>query len=165
MLYSLLQINQSSPYKVLEYEENTACFITDSGVVYMVGFIAESNLNIPNAYRLFITPKGRFKHVGTDAKIGQTIAEIIKSFFRNSNDILIYVCDTSDRMQAVRNRKFKIWFRQYTEEGDFYFVSEKIDIGEDEYFAAMIINKLHHSPNETIRTFHQYFHNLREKLE
>lgn len=55
MLYSLLHINQVSPYKVLEFEEDTACFITDSGVVYMVGFIAETNMDIPNAYQLFIT--------------------------------------------------------------------------------------------------------------
>lgn len=49
MLYSLLHINQASPYKVLEFEEDTACFITDSGIVYMVGFIAETNMDIPNA--------------------------------------------------------------------------------------------------------------------
>lgn len=58
MLYSLIQINETSPYRVLEYEEDTACFITDGGVVYMVGFIAETNMDIPNAYQLFITPRG-----------------------------------------------------------------------------------------------------------
>lgn len=164
MLYSLLHINQASPYKVLEFEEDTACFITDGGIVYMIGFIAETNMDIPNAYQLFITPRGRTKHVGTDVKIGQTVAEIVKSFFRNGDNVLVYICDTSDRMQAARNRKFKSWFRQYTEEGDFEFVSEIIDVGEDEYFAAMIINKSHQKPNETKRAFHQYFHDLREKL-
>lgn len=165
MLYSLLHINQSSPYKVLEYEEDTACFITDSGVVYMVGFVTETNMNIPNAYQLFITPKGRIKHVGTDIKIGQTIAEIVKSFFRNNDNVLVYICDTSDKMQAARNRKFKAWFHQYTEKGDFDFVSERMNVGEDEYFAAMIIDKFHQNPNETKAAFHQYFHDLREKLE
>jgi len=77
MLYSLAHINLTSPYRVLEYEENTACFITDSGVVYMVGFVAETSMNIPNAYQFFITPKGWTKHVGTDIKIGQTVAEIV----------------------------------------------------------------------------------------
>lgn len=85
MLYSLIQINEKSPYRVLEYEEDTACFITDNGVVYMVGFISETNMQIPNAYQLFITPKGRVKHVGPDVKIGQTVAEIVKSFLRNNN--------------------------------------------------------------------------------
>ena len=81
MLYSLTHINQTSPYRVLEYEEDTACFITDSSIVYMVGFIAETNMDIPNAFQLFITPKGRAKHVGTDIKIGQTVAEIVKYTF------------------------------------------------------------------------------------
>lgn len=98
-------------------------------------------------------------------KIGQTVAEIVKSFFRNGDNVLVYICDTSDRMQAARNRKFKSWFCQYTEEGDFEFVSEIMDVGDDEYFAALIINKSHQNPNDTINAFHQYFHDLREKLE
>ena len=165
MLYSLIQINETSPYRVLEYEEDTACFITDSGVVYMAGFIAETNMDIPNAYQLFITPKGRTKHVGTDVKIGQTIAEIVKSFFRNNNNVLVYICDTSDRMQAARNRKFKIWYNQYTSTDEFEFVSEEMEVGEDEYFTAMIIKKTHTNSIETINAFHLYFHDLREKLE
>lgn len=165
MLYSLTHINQTAPYRVLEYEEDTACFITDSGVVYMVGFIAETNMDIPNAYQLFITPKGRIKHVGTDSKIGQTVAEIVKSFFRNNDNVLVYICDTSDRMQAARNRKFKMWFRQYTKMDKFEFVSERMNVGDDEYFAAMIIKNSHPKSATTIDLFHQYFHDLREKLD
>lgn len=165
MLYSLAHINETSPYRVLEYEENTACFITDSGIVYMVGFIAETNMDIPNAYQLFITPKGRAKHVGTDVKVGQTIAEIVKSFFRTSNNVLVYICDTSDKMQAARNRKFKIWFHQYAGLEDYVLVSETMDVAEDEYFAAMIMRKSHLNCNETIDAFHRYFRDLRGKLD
>lgn len=165
MLYSLTHINQTSPYRVLEYEEDTACFITDSGIVYMVGFIAETNMDIPNAFQLFITPKGRAKHVGTDIKIGQTIAEIVKSFFKNNNNVLVYICDTSDRLQAARNRKFKMWFHQYTEMEEFEFVSESMDVGDDEYYAAMIIKTAHPDLNTTVSAFHRYFHDLREKLD
>lgn len=160
-----MQINENSPYKVLEYEEDTACFITDSGVVYMVGFILETNMNIPDAYQLFITPKGRTKNVGTDAKIGKTITEIVKSFFRNDSNILVYICDTSDRMQAARHRKFKIWFHQYAGTENFEFISETMEVAEDEYFAAMIIKKSNRNLQQTIHSFHQYFHDLREKLE
>ena len=165
MLYSLAHINTTSPYRVLEYEENTACFITDSGVVYMVGFIEETNMDIPNAYQLFITPKGRAKYVGTDVKIGQTIAEIVKSFFRRTDNVLVYICDTSDKMQAARNRKFKMWFHQYAGTDDFVFVSEIMNVAEDEYFAAMIMKKSQLHTQETINAFHQYFHDLREKLD
>lgn len=165
MLYSLAHINLTSPYRVLEYEENTACFITDSGVVYMVGFVAETNMNIPNAYQFFITPKGRTKHVGTDIKIGQTVAEIVKSFFRNNDNVLVYICDTSDKMQAARNRKFKIWFQHYAEMEEFEFVSELMDVGDDEYFTAMILKSSHPHLTSTVDAFHQYFHDLRGKLD
>ena len=165
MLYSLMQINENSPYRVLEYEEDTACFITDSGVVYMVGFILETNMDIPNAYQLFITPKGRTRNVGTDAKIGKTIAEIVKSFFRNDSNILVYICDTSDRMQAARHRKFKIWFHQYAETDNYEFISETIEVADDEYFAAMIMKQSNSNFQQTINAFHQYFRDLREKVE
>lgn len=164
MLYSLIQINESSPYRVLEYEEDTACFVTDGGVVYMVGFILETNMDIPDAYQLFITPRGRTKNVGIDAKIGQTIAEIVKSFFKNHDNILVYICDTSDKMQAARHRKFQMWFHQYAGTKYFEFISETINVEEDEYFAAMIMKKSHKHFHETINTFHQYFCDLREKL-
>lgn len=165
MLYSLTHINQTSPYRVLEYEEDTACFITDSGVVYMVGFIAETNMDIPNAYQLFITPKGRVKNVGTDAKIGQTVAEIVKSFFKNGENVLVYICDTSDRLQAARNRKFKMWFHQYTDMKEFEFVSERMNVGDDDYFTAMILKSSHPSIASVVDSFHQYFHDLRGKLD
>lgn len=68
MLYSLAHINKTSPYRVLEYEENTACFITDSGVVYMVGFIAETNMDIPNAYQHFIETTHTFHQYFQDLR-------------------------------------------------------------------------------------------------
>ena len=36
---------------------------------------------------------------------------------------------------------------------------------EDKYYAAMIINKSYQHSLETMNAFHQYFHDLREKLE
>lgn len=165
MLYSLSHINQNSPYRVLEYEADTACFITDSGVVYMVGFVEENNMGIPKAYQFFVTPRGRLKNVGIDQKIGQTIAEIIKSFFKNNENVLVYVCDTSDRMQAARNRKFKMWLHQYAGSDTFDLTTEEITIGEDKYFAAMITAKSYDVSSAVKQMFHGYFRDLKDKLE
>ena len=85
-------------------------FLQEIQPIYMVGFIAETNMSIPRAYQLFITPKGRTKNVGIDVKIGQTISEIVKSFFKNKNNVLVYICDTSDRMQAARNLNSRCGF-------------------------------------------------------
>ena len=57
MLYSLVHINETSPYEVFAYEEDTVYFITDDGSEYLVGFIEETNIGIQRAYQLFIIKK------------------------------------------------------------------------------------------------------------
>lgn len=47
MLYSLVHINETSPYEVFAYKEDTVYFITDDGSEYLVGFIEETNTLIP----------------------------------------------------------------------------------------------------------------------
>ena len=42
MLYSLVHINETSPYEVFAYKEDTVYFITDDGSEYLVGFIEET---------------------------------------------------------------------------------------------------------------------------
>lgn len=44
MLYSLNNINASSPYFVSEYDERSVCFQTDNGAGYQVSFIIDENL-------------------------------------------------------------------------------------------------------------------------
>lgn len=57
MLYSLVHINETSPYEVFAYKEDTVYFITDDGSEYLVGFIEETNIGIQRAYQLFIIKK------------------------------------------------------------------------------------------------------------
>ena len=52
MLYSLVHINETSPYEVFAYKEDTVYFITDDGSEYLVGFIEETNIGIQRAYQL-----------------------------------------------------------------------------------------------------------------
>lgn len=70
MLYSLVHINETSPYEVFAYKEDTVYFITDDGSEYLVGFIEETNIGIQRAYQLFIIKKRNGIHIGTDVKIG-----------------------------------------------------------------------------------------------
>lgn len=52
MLYSLVHINETSPYEVFAYKEDTVYFITDDDSEYLVGFIEETNIGIQRAYQL-----------------------------------------------------------------------------------------------------------------
>ncbi len=104
-------------------------------------------------------------HIGTDVKIGRTVSSIVHSFFRNPSNILVYICDTSDKHQAARDRKFKIWFKRYASLDDLVFVSEVIDVEDDSYFASMILSRRTTDFYQIQTTFHDYFQDLRSKLE
>ena len=80
MLYSLVHINETSPYEVFAYKEDTVYFITDDGSEYLVGFIEETNIGIQRAYQLFIIKKRNGIHIGTDVKGGQFHPSFIHFF-------------------------------------------------------------------------------------
>ena len=97
-------------------------------------------------------------------KIGRTVSSIVHSFFRNPSNILVYICDTSDKHQAARDRKFKIWFKQYASLDDLVFVSEVIDVEDDSYFASMILSRRTTDFNQIQTAFHDYFQDLRSGI-
>lgn len=97
IFFTQVHINETSPYEVFSYEEDTVYFITDDGSEYLVGFIEETNIGIQRAYQLFIIKKRNGIHIGADVKIGRTVSSIVHSFFRNPSNILVYICDTSDK--------------------------------------------------------------------
>lgn len=78
---------------------------------------------------------------------------------------LVYICDTSDKHQAARDRKFKIWFKRYASLDDLVFVSEVMDVEDDSYFASMILSRRTTDLYQIQTTFHDYFQDLRSKLE
>jgi hypothetical protein len=51
----------------------------------------------------------------TDERIGITIVEAFKSFFRRIDNVAVYICDISDDRQGARKRKFDFWFWKYSD--------------------------------------------------
>lgn len=118
------ELNLNCPYKVFV---NTSLeiysFTTDNTVEYKISFIDSNYLfegtigegEIQNAFSLSIeninetlTPQ--------DSKVKATISCIIKYFFENKENCIIYVCDSSDKRELARYRKFNQWF--YSENKD-----------------------------------------------
>lgn len=72
MLYSLNNINASSPYCVIEYDDRSVYFKTDCGAGYLVSFIKDENLGISSTYQVVVTNDADSVLSGPDPKIGQT---------------------------------------------------------------------------------------------
>lgn len=54
------------------------------------------------------------KAIGDDC-VGITIAQVIRLFFEQIENVIIYVCDSLDNRQVARKRKFDRWFWQYND--------------------------------------------------
>lgn len=66
---------------------------------------------------------------------------IIEEFFRVNHDVLLYICDTSDKREASRKRLFTHWFRQFSEDSAFEFRSASSHVEDEEFFAAIIVER------------------------
>lgn len=165
MLYSLGQINAVSPYLVGEYNDGTVSFITDKGIEYWISFIEETNIGLPNAYQLVLSNKSQSKVEGTDNKIAETMTSILRSFFENEEHILFYICDTSDRHEAARHRKFTSWYNRYADQNQLALATEIIAVEDSTFYISVIYRKNEANEQKVVPVFHSYFQELRSKLE
>ena len=134
---SLDAINSVSPCKVDTRNGYEFVFHTHTNVVYLISFKEDMRIANEQSYQLIIervTDK-----VAYDTDVKDTIICIINEFFTKNDKILLYICDTADGRESVRNRLFLRWF----EESD---VNHLYDIktanatveGEGMYFAIIL---------------------------
>ena len=115
-------INQYAPYKVTTDVDYPYLFYfyTDFGVEYEI-CIKENNIFVPSgAFALDIRNKNDHVSPG-DPKFKLTLMAIVEEFFRQNNNVMLYVTETKDSKQASRNRLFVRWFNTY-ERNDQYVI-------------------------------------------
>ena len=95
----------------------------------------------------------------------RTGAAIVTSFFYNKRHVLFYVCDTTDKHEAARHRKFKSWFQKYADTESLELLTERIEVEETTFFISFIYNKKHEEAAALQSSFYSYFQELRSKLE
>lgn len=135
---SLLRINSKSPYKVdMSKNECFYIFTTDQGIIYSISFSEEYEIGGCMSYQFSIDNIGG-SHGSHDGKIKDTIIAIIEDFFLENQDVLLYICDTSDNREAARNRLFLRWFEQYSP-GRFTICTANSKVEDTEFYMAIII--------------------------
>lgn len=116
------RINSMSPYVVTLRVDNPYVywFYTDFGVEYEIVIKANDIFIASGAYALDIINVWNQPSPG-DPKFRQTLTAIVEEFFRQNNDVMLYVTETKDSKQASRNRLFVRWFNTY-EHRDLYVI-------------------------------------------
>ena len=120
---SLQRINLHSPYLVGQPEENDSSFYfeTDFGLKYTISFMLEHSFVLSGGYQFCINVEGAGRSPG-DIKLRQTVFAIIEEFFDvNGSEVMLYLCETGDEKEGLRNRLFIRWFNTY-EHRDLYII-------------------------------------------
>ena len=80
-------------------------------------------------------------NIPNDMKVRDTIFLIIEEFFASNPNILLYQCETGDNRQAMRDRLFLRWFKNYEHNDRFYIKVSTIVAEKVKNYAAMIVAK------------------------
>jgi hypothetical protein len=158
--------NQSENYYEFEFVGGvnySYLFETINEVVFEIKFkpsdyVFEYSENINNsAFELGIVILEGGRKVGMDNKIPTTIAEIIFDFFsKKSEDVIIYICDSSDSRQLARKRKFDSWADYFKGKDYFKVDAEIIDAEKNKIYSSLILK----SDNPNFRDIIKYFGSL-----
>ena len=144
--------NTVEPYKTLFSggKDNLSSFETSNSIVYEVKFkstsyIFDNYLNFPvDAFEFTISVayNPTDKNPPLDPKIPFTIASIFTDFFqRIPEQVVVYICDSSDARQAARKRKFDQWI-EFFKGTEFAKINSTInDIDGRIYHNALIIKR------------------------
>lgn len=151
---SVERINAVAPYKVTTARgENSVKFDTEYGVQYVVGFDSSDFLLCAETYQFFIA-NGNNKRSPRDEKLKATIVAIAWDFLMSSNEAMVYICDTGDGKQAMRNRLFKYWITESPLYNKVTTVTTTIKDEEDiDNYATLVIRNDHPKKNEILGEF------------
>ena len=148
-------INLHAPYKVEQVDDNIFLFETKHGIIYTVGFVPDTSFMDKGLYQFFIT-KETGKTTRIDKAIFETVRVIIEEFFSQKEPVMLYICDTTDKRQASRDRLFRIWFHTYMLNAAYTMYNEQMVLDNVQYFSSIILRKDHPLHNQVICSFHDY---------
>ena len=161
---SVEQINQTSGYPVTALDGMTFTIVTDSGVIYDLGFYESTEFLQEGAYYFFIDNR-EHHHSAHDPKVVQTVLAVIEEFFRQDIAVMLYICEYVDKRQAARDRLYRSWLTQYVDNDKYTLYSEKLTANSNEYFAGLLILNSNPLKDIIIQAFHSYAENYIQYLK
>lgn len=163
---NLKRINSNSPYAVTALRDSMCFrFVTDFGVIYYVSFLEDELMLSDESYQFIIANTNNRKSP-RDSKLRRAIMAIVYEFFECSNTTLLYICETGDSKQSMRNRLFEFWFHSSPRKSDFAFMSADIrDADGIQNYAAIIIRLDNPNLKSIVAEFTETIQMLSQKPE
>lgn len=148
-------INIQSLYEVWQTTEGDYNFETDYCVLYRISFRAEQTIWEDGAYEFSIINQNR-KSSPDDKNVRDTVFCIIEEFFNSNPEILLYQCETGDNRQAMRERLFLRWFKEYKHSYKYYIKVSEIIAEDVANYTAVIVQKDNPNLESIIKDFDDF---------
>ena len=94
-------------------------------VAVIVLFVVVKNLTAEKNYS---------KKYGVDLRVRETIKHILLDFWNNYDNVILFVCDSSDGRSAARMRLFNKWYYELNTDNSII----KIDFAVEEILASLL---------------------------
>ena len=147
---NLERINSNSPYAVTALRDSMCFrFVTDFGVIYFVSFL-EDELKLSDESYQFIIANTNNRKSPRDSKLRRAIMAIVYEFFECSNTTLLYICETGDSKQSMRNRLFEFWYHSSPRKSEFTYMSTNIREAAKKQKNTAKINQLKKNKNKSL---------------
>lgn len=161
---SASKINQTAPYKVYFCSDTSFNFKSDNGSEFQIGFSEDFMISESGVYQLYIQNKTKTPSL-RDIKLKETIIAVFEHFFEDKNRVAVYICDSMDGRQQVRNRLFQMWFNSYSGKEKYTLKTASIDFDGISYYSALLIRKDNDDYDTYLRLFQDFLWQLAEKYQ
>ena len=159
----LQRLNAASPYPVSRTRGGDYTFRTDTGVRYFVSFLEDDLLQNVSSYQIIIANPANRKSP-RDPKLRDTILALVYAFFDSTESALVYICQTGDSRQQMRQRLFAFWFNSASRKDDYAFLSADVrDAEGQQNYAAVIVRLDNPAFQSVVREFYSTVMTLRNK--
>lgn len=155
MMLNVDRIQEKTPYKVTKIADDMhVAFFTDYGVQYIAGFEKDDiTMPITATYQFSIINFNN-KKSPRDPKVRETIIAIIENFFMESQEVMLYICETGDGKQSMRSRLFEYWFNHYKKHWNIMFLTTSItDENGILNYAGIVLRNDHPRLKEIVNEF------------
>jgi hypothetical protein len=144
-------------------------FTTKNNIEYKVVFIIDETLDslsekpIENVYQIIIE-KVSNEREPFDSVVAKTIDDIIKSFFKNAQNSLIYVCSEDEEKAKVRFTVFDRWYWNSTFNKFVTKIDNIINVEVNGRNYQLYTSLLYHNENPNIENILATYSSIEEVL-
>jgi hypothetical protein len=148
-------------YQISKISDRSYSFTTSIGCVYhcyffdfSTAFYSYPNL-APSVFGfnldLKFTPP-ELETIPPDQRIAVTVTNIVKTFLHEKENVVVYICDNSDRREQARFHKFYQWFKLYND-GSIVQLRGTIRAGNTNILNALLVHIDNPQLNDFIEAF------------